>query len=65
MDVVHILGEVAQVVGYLQAQFAGRRKDKSLRLTLVQVNALQQRQAERRRLSRSRLGQRYHITTLP
>ena len=61
---VDIAAEVAQVVGYLQAQLARRREHQRLCVAVAQVESHQQRQSERRRLSRSRLCQCYHVASV-
>ena len=61
VELWYVLGEVAQVVGYLQAQLAGWREDDGLCLFALRVHHLQERQSERRRLSRTRLGKGYDV----
>ena len=57
----HIFREVADVVGYLQTQFARRTEHQCLCLSAVGVEPLQQRNAEGRCLARTRLRQGYQV----
>ena len=52
-----VFRKISQVVTDLQAEFARRTQDKCLSLTVLRVERLQKRNAEGRRLSRSRLGE--------
>ncbi len=60
----HVLGKVGEVTGNLQTQLARGRNDERLRHFALAVNALQQRQAESRRLACAGLRQPYHVTVL-
>ena len=63
VDAVHVLRKVTQIVGYLQAQLSGRTEHQRLGGAARQVDALQQRDAECRRLARTRLGKGYHVAS--
>ena len=65
MDALHILREVAKVVGYLQAELARGTEHEGLRLVARGVNLLQERYAEGRRLARARLCEGNHIVSFP
>ena len=54
---VHVFREVAQVVGNLQTEFAGRREHQGLRVAPRCIDALQQRNAESSRFASARLCQ--------
>ena len=62
--VFNIFGEVGQIAGYLQAEFAGRSYDKSLRHPFRRVDALKHRQTESRRFARSGLSETHHIALM-
>ena len=59
IDALQVLGEVAEVVGNLQAELAGGGEDDNLRGALPGVDHLQQRQSEGGSLSRSCLCKGY------
>ena len=50
-----VFREILQVVADLQTQFARRTQNQRLRLSVVDVERLQERNAEGRRLARTRL----------
>ena len=73
MDALQIFREVAHVVGYLQAELAGRGEDQCLWQSSAYLAhdgpwllgySLQYGDAESSRLARARLGQGYHIITV-
>ena len=61
MDAGQVLGEIAKVVCYLQAQFARGAENQGLRLLGFGIDALKDRYAEGGRLACARLGQGNHI----
>ena len=65
MHALHILGEVADVVGDLQTEFTRRRQHQRLRGAVRRVDAHQQRDAESGCLARTRLGKGYHVVLVP
>ena len=61
---VYVFGEVGQVAGYLQTEFARGCYYQCLRRIVAGIYALQQRQSEGRRLARTGLGQAHGIAVL-
>ena len=56
MQSLDVLCEILHIVGYLQAKLTGRSNNDSLCDTARRVNALNQRNAESRSLTRTCLG---------
>ena len=64
VNTLHVLGEVFQVVGNLQAEFTGRTEHQCLRLHACRVDTLQHRYTKSRRLACSCLCQGNNVVLI-